>query len=159
MIENTDFCTKEVSRLLKELGYKERSFCYYTPNGESLIHNTNPFRGGWFEDSSYSFNSLEKGVIGWNNIDAPLIYEAQKWLRKYYGVELDSMRVPSKGDVYAYMVWIGDALIKDSESFFPETYFPTWEECMNNAIICAIEEIKSMKEEPLFDPSPSEKYE
>lgn len=157
MIENTDFCTKEVSQHLKELGYKERSFCYYTPNGECLLHNTNPFRGGWFEDLSYSFNSLEKGVIGWNNIDAPLIYEAQKWLRKYYGVELDSMKVPSKGDVYAYMVWIGDVLVKDSESLFPEEYYPTWEECMNKAMISAIEEI--CRKEELFDPSPSEKYE
>lgn len=157
MIENIDFCTKEVSQLLKELGYKERSFCYYTPNGESLIHNTNPFRGGWFEDSSYSFNSLEKGVIGWNNIDAPLIYEAQKWLRRNYNVELDSMKVPSKGNVYAYVVWVNDTLIEDSEASFPVKYYPTWEEAMNNAIICAIDEIES--KEPLFDPNPSEKYE
>jgi hypothetical protein len=39
------------------------------------------------------------------------------------------------------MVWIGDVLVKDSESLFPEEYYPTWEECMNKAIISAIEEI------------------
>jgi hypothetical protein len=57
------------------------------------------------------------------------------------------------------MVWIGDVLIKDSESLFPEEYYPTWEEGMNKAILTAITEIENMKEEPLFDPSPSEKYE
>lgn len=157
MIESTDFCTKEVSIRLKEFGYKERSFCFYTPKGTDLIHNTNQFRGGWFEDSSYSYNSLPKDCMCNDYIDVPLIYEAQKWLRKNYNVELDSMKVPSKGNVYAYMVWIDDVLVYDSESYFPEKYYPTWEEAMNNAILCAIEELESR--EPLFDPNPSEKYE
>jgi hypothetical protein len=158
MIENSDFCTKEVSMLLKKLGYKERSFCYYTPSGDKLIHNTNSFRGGWFEDSSYCYNSLPEGCMCADFIDVPLIYEAQKWLRKNYNVELDSMKVPSKGNVYAYMVWIDDVCIKDSEACFPEKNYPTWEECMNQALKFAIEEIEFMKEEPLFDPNPSEKF-
>lgn len=130
MIEATDFCSKRTSIRLKELGYNDRTFCYYTPNGD-FIHNTNPFRGGYFEDSSFSYNSLPEGVMGFENVDAPLIYEAMKFLRGK-GVEVDSLNIPSNNNRYAYMIWVGDALYEDSDE--DKVYYSTYEHAMDDAI-------------------------
>ena len=82
MLENKDYCDYETCVALKELGYKVPTSAYYMPHHKDLIWVSNPFRGGYVTDCFYSHNSLPKDVMTANFIDAPTLWEAQKWLRE-----------------------------------------------------------------------------
>ena len=52
------------------------------PNNNQLIFVSNPYRGGYVIDCFRSHNSFPKDVMTANFIDAPTLWEAQKWLRE-----------------------------------------------------------------------------
>ena len=82
MLTEKDYCDYETCVALKELGYKVPTSAYYIPNNNQLIFVSNPFRGGYAIDCFRSQNSLPKDVMTSNYIDAPTMWEAQKWLRE-----------------------------------------------------------------------------
>ena len=82
MLTEKDYCDYETCVALKELGCKVPTSAYYMPNNNQLIFVSNPFRGGYVIDCFYSHNSLPKYVMTANYIDAPTMWEAQKWLRE-----------------------------------------------------------------------------
>ena len=82
MLTEKDYCDYETCVALKELGCKVPTSAYYMPNNNQLIFVSNPFRGGYVIDCFYSHNSLPKHVMTANYIDAPTMWEAQKWLRE-----------------------------------------------------------------------------
>ncbi len=82
MLTEKDYCDYDTCVALKELGYKVPTSAYYMPNNNQLIFVSNPFRGGYVIDCFYSRNSLPKDVMTSNYIDAPTMWEAQKWLRE-----------------------------------------------------------------------------
>ena len=82
MLTEKDYCDYETCVALKELGYKVPTSAYYITNDTTLYFVSNPFRGGYAIDCFYSHNSLREGVVTSNYIDAPTMWEAQKWLRE-----------------------------------------------------------------------------
>ena len=52
------------------------------PKNSQLIFVINQFRGGAAMDCFYSNNSLPKECMASDFVDAPTMYEAQKWLRE-----------------------------------------------------------------------------
>ena len=82
MLTEKDYCDYETCVALKELGYKVPTSAYYMPNNGTLLFVSNPFRGGYAMDCFYSHNSLREGVVTSNYIDAPTLWEAQRWLRE-----------------------------------------------------------------------------
>ena len=82
MLTNKDYCDYDTCVALKKLGYKVPTSAYYMPHHKDLIWVSNPFRGGYVTDCFYSHNSLPKDVMTANFIDAPTLWEAQKWLRE-----------------------------------------------------------------------------
>lgn len=82
MLTEKDYCDYDTCVALKELGYKVPTSAYYMPNNNQLIFVSNPFRGGYVIDCFYSYNSFPKNVMTSNYIDAPTMWEAQKWLRE-----------------------------------------------------------------------------
>lgn len=90
MITEKDYCDYETCVALKELGYKVPTSAYYIPNNNQLIFVSNPFRGGYVIDCFYSHNSLPKDVMTNNYIDAPTLWEAQKWLREEKQIEVNA---------------------------------------------------------------------
>ena len=82
MLTEKDYCDYETSVALKELGYKVPTSAYYMPKNSQLIFVINQFRGGAAIDCFYSNNSLPKECMGSDFIDAPTMWEAQKWLRE-----------------------------------------------------------------------------
>ena len=88
MLESKDYCDYDTCVALKELGYKVPTSAYYIPNNNQLIFVSNPFRGGYVIDCFYSHNSLPKDVMTANYIDAPTLWEAQKWLREEKDIDL-----------------------------------------------------------------------
>ena len=91
MLTEKDYCDYDTCVALKELGYKVPTSAYYISNDATLYFVSNPFRGGYAIDCFYSHNSLREGVVTSNYIDAPTMWEAQKWLReeKRICVEVD----------------------------------------------------------------------
>ena len=89
MLTEKDYCDYDTCVALKELGYKVSTSAYYMPNNNQLIFVSNPFRGGYVIDCFYSHNSLREGVVTSNYIDAPTMWEAQKWLREEKGIIVD----------------------------------------------------------------------
>ena len=86
MLSAKDYCDYDTCVALKELGYKVPTSAYYMPNNNQLIFVSNPYRGGYVIDCFYSHNSFPKNVMTSNYIDAPTMWEAQKWLREEKGV-------------------------------------------------------------------------
>ena len=88
MLTEKDYCDYDTCVALKELGYKVPTSAYYMSNNETLYFVSNSFRGGYAIDCFYSHNSLREGVVTSNYIDAPTMWEAQKWLREEKGMLL-----------------------------------------------------------------------
>ena len=88
MLTEKDHCDYETCVALKELGYKTPTSAYYIPNNETLYFVSNPYRGGYVIDCFYSHNSLREGVMTHGFIDAPTMWEAQKWLREEKKIEV-----------------------------------------------------------------------
>ena len=86
MLTEKDYCDYETCVALRELGYKVPTSAYYITNDTTLYFVSNPFRGGYATDCFYSHNSLREGVVTSNYIDAPTMWEAQKWLREEKGI-------------------------------------------------------------------------
>ena len=81
MLNEKDYCDYDTCVALKEVGYKVPTSAYYTPKGH-FCFVSNPFRGGYVIDCFYSHNSFPKEIVTSNYIDAPTMWEAQKWLRE-----------------------------------------------------------------------------
>ena len=90
MLKEKDYCDYDTCVALKELGYKVPTSAYYMPNNNQLIFVSNPFRGGYVIDCFYSHNSLREDVMTSNYIDAPTMWEAQKWLREEKNIEVNA---------------------------------------------------------------------
>ena len=89
MLTQKDYCDYDTCVALKELGYKVPTSAYYMPHHKDLIWVSNPFRGGYVIDCFYSHNSLPKDVMTANVIDAPTMWEVQKWLREEKNIIVD----------------------------------------------------------------------
>lgn len=90
MLTEKDYCDYDTCVALKELGYKVTTSAYYMPHHKDLIWVSNPFRGGYAIDCFYSHNSLPKDVMTANFIDAPTMWEAQKWLREEKNMDVNA---------------------------------------------------------------------
>ena len=117
MLTEKDYCDYDTCVALKELGYKVPTSAFYIPNDTTLYFISNPMRGGFVIDCFYSHNSLREDVVSADWIDAPTMWEAQKWLRenknmdvnafydnidatwRFYILEIDS---PDLSGTYAY---------------------------------------------------------
>ena len=88
MLTEKDYCDYDTCVALKELGYKVPTSAYYITNDTTLYFVSNPFRGGYAIDCFYSHNSLREGVVTSNYIDAPTMWEAQKWLREEKQIDI-----------------------------------------------------------------------
>ena len=107
MLTEKDYCDYDTCVALKELGYKVPTSAYYMPHHKDLIWVSNPFRGGYVIDCFYSHNSLPKDVMTANFIDAPTLYEAQKWLREEKHIDVLVYLDDLKGYFPVIRIWEG----------------------------------------------------
>ena len=77
-----DFVTYEIAVKLKEKGFKDKCFGYYTPEGYEFLPVQTPFYGGDYEDCMFSHNDMRQGLDGSDCVDAPTISQVLKWLRE-----------------------------------------------------------------------------
>lgn len=87
MLTEKDYCDYETCVALKELGYNRGAYAYYFPNHkDDLIFNTHQMRGCSINEMLKGYNTYPKDVVGHELIDAPTLWEAQKWLREGKGI-------------------------------------------------------------------------
>jgi len=91
MLTEKDYCDYETCVALKELGYNRGAYAYYFPNHkEDLIFNTHQMRGCSINEMLKGYNTYPKDVMGHELIDAPTMWEAQKWLREEKKIEVNA---------------------------------------------------------------------
>ena len=82
MLENKDYCDYETCVALKELGYVGICDAYYELTG-SKDYNRDSFK------LLYTRDFIHPDDI--DRVAAPLLYQAQKWLREEKGVIVDTI--------------------------------------------------------------------
>lgn len=136
MLTEKDYCDYETCVALKELGYKVPTSAYYMPKNSQLIFVINQFRGGAAIDCFYSHNSFPKEVMTSNYIDAPTMWEAQKWLREENGIEIVVISKGMVGSPYYSQVYTEDYAVGGDEEY------STYEEALLGGIKKAVKIFK-----------------
>ena len=137
MLTEKDYCDYETCVALKELGDKTPASAYYIPNNETLYFVSNPYRGGYVIDCFCSHNSLREDVMTHDFIDAPTMWEAQKWLREEKDIYIEILFQPATWTCKIYN-------LKKYEYIKGYTFFISYEEALSEGIKGAV---KILKEE------------
>ena len=142
MLTKEDYCDYETCVALKELGYKVPTSAYYMPHHKDLIWVSNPFRGGYVIDCFYSHNSLPKDVMTANFIDAPTLWEAQKWLREEKNIDISVTISPFEyfATIREFVFWRGEYSWK-TPPIYPNGA-KTYEEALSEGIKEAVKILK-----------------
>ena len=139
MLTEKDYCDYGTCVALKELGYNRGAYAYYFPNHkEDLIFNTHPMRGCSINEMLRGYNTYSDDTLGHELIDAPTMYEAQKWLRENRNLHVEVGYNPVLS-WYVYRVWEHQDEIAEGEAF------PSYEEALSTAIYMAVEHLKEEK--------------
>ena len=97
MLTEKDYCDYDTCVALKEWGYNRGAYAYYFPNHkEDLIFNTHQMRGCSINEMVKGYNTYPSDVMGHELIDAPTMWEAQKWLREERGIYINVKILPLK---------------------------------------------------------------
>ena len=136
MLTEKDYCDYDTCVALKELGYKVPTSAYYMPKNSQLIFVINQFRGGAVVDCFYSNNSLPKECMASDFIDAPTMWEVQKWLREEKKIEIVVLGQNSIGGPYYPDIFTGDGLINRAKGY------KTYEEALSEGIKEAVKILK-----------------
>ena len=108
MLTKKDYCDYETCVALKELGYNRGAYAYYFPNHkEDLIFNTHQMRGCSINEMLKGYNTYPKDVMGHELIDAPTMWEAQKWLREEKKIDVGATWDNDEDNWYVYIKKIG----------------------------------------------------
>ena len=108
MLTEKDYCDYNTCVALKELGYNRGAYAYYFPNHkEDLIFNTHQMRGCSINEMLKGYNTYPKDVMGHELIDAPTMWEAQKWLREEKKIDVGATWDNDKDNWYVYIKKIG----------------------------------------------------
>jgi hypothetical protein len=135
MLTEKDYCDYDTCVALEELGFREKCLTYYdTEDNVGLLYNTQwaldntPYQ---FTDCLESHNAYE----GNSYIDAPTMWEAQKWLREEHNLHLEITYSPScwTGKIYDLKEW-------DYIKGF--TFFESFEDTLHTLIKEAIKILK-----------------
>jgi hypothetical protein len=134
MLTEKDYCDYETCVALKELGFREKCVAYYDiDDNVGLLYNTIWHEPSQVFDVSISHNT--ENYEGENFIDAPTLYEAQKWLREERHLHIEVRWYSNLW--YEYEVKEAEGKILDVC-----TAFKTYEEALSTAVYMAIEHLK-----------------
>lgn len=129
-----EFVTFEISKNLKEKGFKEQCVAYYYPSGSELFFNQTTFRGATVEDCLYSYNFLPVECIGSELIDAPTISQVLKWLRETKGLYVD-ISLCKKG----YYTLVYETKFPDNKDYANSWHIDGLSETYEHAALVVIE--------------------
>jgi hypothetical protein len=145
MLTEKDYCDYETCVALKELGYVGICDAYYELTGNE-DYNRDSF------ELLYTRDFIHPDDI--DRVAAPLLYQAQKWLREEKGMLVDSMvfadnSIDADGKVVDRWIYYSCAILNTSTAEFIRSYdhsdeYDTYEEALSEGVR---EAIKFLKEE------------
>ena len=141
MLTEKDYCDYDTCVALKELGYNRGAYAYYFPNHkEDLIFNTHQMRGCSINEMLKGYNTYPKDVMGHELIDAPTMWEAQKWLREEKKIDVGAAWDNDEDNWYVYIKKIG---FPDwSGTSVSHSCYPSYEEALSEGIKEAVKLLK-----------------
>lgn len=125
MLTEKDYCDYDTCIALKELGFSEPTLAYYhgfLPSKPLLYlvidEDCMPEDGVNVFDLLSNSNKYKDS----KNIDAPTLYEAQKWLREENGIEIVVLSKGMVGPPYYSQVYTEDYVVSGDEehNFYEE---------------------------------------
>ena len=146
MLTEKDYCDYDTCVALKELGYKEKCVAYYdTEDNVGLLYNT---QWASYGECYQYFDVLESHNTSTEYyIDAPTLWDAQKWLREEKGiyVMIEILWKTDDGLGWCYICCNKPLTEEDQEVCFASGgFFDSYEEALLEGIK---EAIKILKEE------------
>ena len=118
-----EVCNFEIAKKLKEKGFKDLCFSYYT-NTNDLYFNYSHKAGAKYSDCYFSHNLMPKDSVSGKFVDAPTISQVLKWLREEKHLHIHIEYIFSEDTL-----WICEVQILGSyERFYPDGDFNSYEE-------------------------------
>lgn len=143
MLTEKDYCDYETCVALKELGYVGICDAYYELTG-SEDYNRDSF------EILYTRDFIHPDDV--DRVAAPLLYQAQKWLREEKGMLVDSMvfadnSIDADGKVVDRWIYYSCAILNTSTAEFIRSYdqsdeYDTYEEALLEGIKEAVKILK-----------------
>ena len=133
-METTDYCSYELSKVLKACGFDEPCRCCYVVDKDT---ESNIKFAEYTSRNRWNSVGVGGSKYPYKHISAPTLWHAQKWLREKHHI---SVRVSY---ISYHKVWFADWLNLDSEEFDDtDTTFDSYEEALVDGIAAALELIK-----------------
>jgi hypothetical protein len=114
MLIKKDYCDYETCVALKELGYNQSSIAFYPCQDiivDCIDSNGELYEAEYDKGNLVLYSSLNNKNHDINKVQAPLLYEAQKFLRKKKGIVVevfvdDDSDTPITYNIYKYGVCV-----------------------------------------------------
>jgi len=93
MLTEKDYCDYETCVALKELGYNQSSIAFYPCQDitvDCVDSNGDLYEAEYDKESLVLYSSLNLKNNKINKVQAPTLYEAQKWLREVKKIEVNA---------------------------------------------------------------------
>lgn len=150
-MNNEDFCTYEIARMLKAMGFDWPCSHYYTK--ENAVDDE-----VWITPSAFSLKDWNNGRNAEPDFlkplcSAPTLYSAQKWLREIIGIHVGVTPVIQIRKWQFYLDDLtqhinphdGEMLTRCTEEMqdeYDEEYFDTYESALSAGIVAALKLIE-----------------
>lgn len=157
-----DYCSFEVSKLLKEKGFKQPTLCYFFEDGEfkeNLIRDTYGYRGDEYtveyeqllEDWNNNFLTKKHGgrCFGCSKssgyletYSSPTHSLAIKWIRENFGIHIEAFRQRGiNGLGYNFMCVPTELGKNNSDKIVNEEGYPSPEEATEAALLYTLKNL------------------
>ena len=131
MLKEKDYCDYETCVALKELGFPQDYIFARYAKVDKWVDYTSHKKGDLIvSEDRFAFTVESESIV------APLLYEAQKWLREEKGTEIIVFSKGMVGPPYYFHVYFEDYADSDDK------YYDSYEEALSEGIKSAVKELK-----------------
>lgn len=134
-----DFVTLEVAKLLKEKGFNEECYTYYID--DALIYYVNPNKNNIYENSGLRLKNPMDQYLSSSGFLAPTLCQAQKWLREKHSCYVQVTHETHKTEVKNLVQVLFYESDKSTDKYGDNAEFDTYEDALNFGILKALKRI------------------
>ena len=148
MLNNKDYCDYDTCVALKELGYNQPSIAFYPCQDiivDCIDSNGELYEAEYDKGNLVLYSSLNNKNHDINKVQAPLLYEAQKWLREEKHIDALVYLDDLKGYFPFIKIWEGSwktFIILEEMEDKKVSYFVNYEEALAEAVRQAVKILK-----------------
>lgn len=144
---NEDYCSYELSKALKAVGFDEPCHYHYDcDRGSHIIEPNYTINDG--EGCQYiTADDLLEDNNAWQYCSAPTLAHAQKWLREKKGIAINAI-AHDGGRYHTERIILPNCMLPESRNWYVETTTPmvySYEQALSEGIKSALELIKKVE--------------